>query len=181
MFKVNNRNTRTRCEICSKLTIKTYLTSFFSVSIVNFEQINAGRAGLLNKVSKFCLFYFQPIFPFYTTESRKPLVFWCFQGMTDSGGGGGTGAGGQKVTISLKWINLMSLGFIYEILFIEFIYVNYFWDEQVLKNMLINFRTFPPFFIWLPFLSSFSRWVSLSKCFYCKYYYYYYRTIKMSF
>ena len=66
--------------------------------------------------------------------------------MRDSGGGGGTGAG-QKVTISLKWINLMSLGFIYEILFIEFIYVNYFWDEQVLKNMLINFRTFPSFFI----------------------------------
>ena len=23
MFKVNNRNTRTRCQICSKLTIKT--------------------------------------------------------------------------------------------------------------------------------------------------------------
>ena len=23
LFKVNNRNTRTRCEICSKLTIKT--------------------------------------------------------------------------------------------------------------------------------------------------------------
>ena len=23
IFKVNNRNTRTRCEICSKLTIKT--------------------------------------------------------------------------------------------------------------------------------------------------------------
>ena len=23
MFKVNNRNTRTRCEICSKLTMKT--------------------------------------------------------------------------------------------------------------------------------------------------------------
>ena len=23
MFKVNNRNTRTRCEICSKLTIKS--------------------------------------------------------------------------------------------------------------------------------------------------------------
>ena len=23
MFKVNNRNTKTRCEICSKLTIKT--------------------------------------------------------------------------------------------------------------------------------------------------------------
>ena len=38
MFKVNNRNTRTRCEICSKLTI----TPCSSVSIVNFEQVNAG-------------------------------------------------------------------------------------------------------------------------------------------
>ena len=30
LFKYNNRNTRTRCEICSKLTIKT----------VNFEHIS---------------------------------------------------------------------------------------------------------------------------------------------
>ena len=35
IFKVNNRNTRTRFEICSKLTIKT-------VSTVNFEKVNAG-------------------------------------------------------------------------------------------------------------------------------------------
>ena len=59
MFKFNNRNTRTRCEICSKSTIKTQerrLVSFwclycwlwtdftpcYSVSIVNFEQVNAG-------------------------------------------------------------------------------------------------------------------------------------------
>ena len=27
MFKVNSRNTRTRCEICSKLTIKTIIVS----------------------------------------------------------------------------------------------------------------------------------------------------------
>ena len=47
MFKVNNRNTRTRCEIYSKLTIKIperrlwrLLMAF--VSIVYFEQINAG-------------------------------------------------------------------------------------------------------------------------------------------
>ena len=33
MLKVNNRNTRTRCEICLKLTIKT------TVFIVNFEHI----------------------------------------------------------------------------------------------------------------------------------------------
>ena len=33
MFKGNNRNTRTRCEICLKLTIK----SCFGVFIVNIE------------------------------------------------------------------------------------------------------------------------------------------------
>ena len=34
MFKVNNKDTRTRCEICSKLTIKTPKV------IVNFEHIS---------------------------------------------------------------------------------------------------------------------------------------------
>ena len=29
LFKVNNRNTRTRCEICSKLTINTHLVLVF--------------------------------------------------------------------------------------------------------------------------------------------------------
>ena len=51
MFKVN-RNVKTRYEICSELTIKTpdrrrwccrtYFTPCSSVSIVNFEQVNAG-------------------------------------------------------------------------------------------------------------------------------------------
>ena len=58
-FKVNSGNTRARCEICSKLTIKTlerrycccsgvFIVSFehishlVLVSIVNFEQVNAG-------------------------------------------------------------------------------------------------------------------------------------------
>ena len=54
MFKVNNRNTRTRCEICSKLTIKTperhYFAPCFTVFIVNFEQVNA--AGKILVVSK---------------------------------------------------------------------------------------------------------------------------------
>ena len=36
-FKVNNRNTRERCDICSKLTIKT---TFSIVSIVDFKQVN---------------------------------------------------------------------------------------------------------------------------------------------
>ena len=51
MLKDNNRNTRTRCEICSELTIKipvfllltlTYFTPCSTVSIVNFEHVIAG-------------------------------------------------------------------------------------------------------------------------------------------
>ena len=41
-FKVSNRNTRTRCEICSKLTIKTQERRHWlccSVFIVNYEYI----------------------------------------------------------------------------------------------------------------------------------------------
>ena len=51
-FKVNNRKTRTKCDICSKLTIKTqsvfhkpisqtYFTPPSSVFIVKFKNINA--------------------------------------------------------------------------------------------------------------------------------------------
>ena len=43
MFKVNNRNTRTRYEICSKLTIKTPERRQWrrsGVFIVNFEHIS---------------------------------------------------------------------------------------------------------------------------------------------
>ena len=58
LLKVNNRNTRTRCEICLKLTKNTperrhwrrsgvFIVNFeftpcSSISIVNFEQVNAG-------------------------------------------------------------------------------------------------------------------------------------------
>ena len=43
MFKVNNRNTRTRCEICSELTIKTPKRRHWcrcGVFIVNFGDIS---------------------------------------------------------------------------------------------------------------------------------------------
>ena len=46
MFKVNNRNTRTRCEICSKLTVKTPERRQWrqwrrsGAFIVNFEHIS---------------------------------------------------------------------------------------------------------------------------------------------
>ena len=56
MFRVNNRNTRTSCEIWSKITrhqndangvilaplLLTYFTPCSSVSAVNFGQVNAG-------------------------------------------------------------------------------------------------------------------------------------------
>ena len=38
-FKRNNRNARKRCEICSKLTIKTPERRRSGVFIVNFEHI----------------------------------------------------------------------------------------------------------------------------------------------
>ena len=69
MFKVNFRNTRAICEICSKLKIKTskwcalfwclycyfwtYFTYCSSVSIVDFEQINAGWVTLLDSTKFF--------------------------------------------------------------------------------------------------------------------------------
>ena len=43
LLKVNNRNTRTRCEICSKLTIKTperHQWCRSGVFVVNFEHIS---------------------------------------------------------------------------------------------------------------------------------------------
>ena len=40
LLKVNNRNTRTRCEICSKLTIKTPERRRSGVFIVNFDHIS---------------------------------------------------------------------------------------------------------------------------------------------
>ena len=39
MFESNNKNIRTRCEICSKLTIKTPERRRTGVFIVNFEHI----------------------------------------------------------------------------------------------------------------------------------------------
>ena len=48
MFKVNNRNTGTRCEICSRLTIKTQERRQFrrsGVFVVNFEH-HRGRSEI---------------------------------------------------------------------------------------------------------------------------------------
>ena len=55
MFKVNNGSTKTKCEICSKLTIK--LTKPCSSVSVNFEQVNAGRINMTWKVFFFIIHF----------------------------------------------------------------------------------------------------------------------------
>ena len=59
MFKFNNRNTRTRCEICSELTIKTPERHYWcrsSVFIVNFEHIlHLVQVFLLSTLSRLIL------------------------------------------------------------------------------------------------------------------------------
>ena len=62
LLEVNNGNTRKRCEICSKLTIKTPKLS--SISIVYFEQVNVIWEDELFilihcKIFKVCLPVFQ--------------------------------------------------------------------------------------------------------------------------
>ena len=87
MFKVNNRNTTTGFEICS---FGTYFTSCYSVSIVNFEQVNAGWVNTFRLLKK-CLIYIQ-FTPIYskcsisiTTENIQK--FSVFRGYLIASGG----------------------------------------------------------------------------------------------
>ena len=62
LFKVNNRNTKARCEICSKLTIKTPERRHWRCSgffIVNFEHIshNANGAVLVSLLLTLNIFH----------------------------------------------------------------------------------------------------------------------------
>ena len=92
LFKVNNRNSRKRFEICWELTVKTperrqwrhwhYFTLFSSVSIIEFEQLNSGwEASSFGFWIKFVLtnkyHYFLFVFYFYrlTSEKQKHCIF----------------------------------------------------------------------------------------------------------
>ena len=59
LFKLNNKNPRKRCEICSKLTIKTSerCQRRQSVSLVDFEQVNVSWGALLENFDA-CLYEF---------------------------------------------------------------------------------------------------------------------------
>ena len=83
MFKVNNRNNRTRCEICSKLTIKTLECSKLAiktpcsiVSIVNFEHVNSDWDVTKNSLGQsyilpLSLVHFFPMFHFDPPENIR--------------------------------------------------------------------------------------------------------------
>ena len=57
LLKVNNRITRKRCEICSKLTIGTperrNMSLFFSVSVIDFEHVSVSWGCILVKKLNF--------------------------------------------------------------------------------------------------------------------------------
>ena len=59
LFKLDNRNTRKRCEICSMLTIKTpeqcHVVNI--ISLVDFDQINISWGAALENLDT-CLFTF---------------------------------------------------------------------------------------------------------------------------
>ena len=56
LLKVDNRITRTRCEIYSKLTIKTLERHHWRVSIVNFEHVIAGWDSYTHTKQNFSCF-----------------------------------------------------------------------------------------------------------------------------
>ena len=68
-LKVNNRNTRTGCEICSKLTIKTRQWRRSGVCIINFEHIS-----LL--VPLFLLLPFNMKFPTGPSHANRWSINW---------------------------------------------------------------------------------------------------------
>ena len=95
MFKVNNKNARTRCEICSKFTIKTparrhwcrsgvFVVNFelffipcSSVSIVNFQQLVVEAYIFINTIQM------QVRFPFGSSKifhvAFKTSFTTCFE------------------------------------------------------------------------------------------------------
>ena len=82
MFQVNNRNIRTRCEICSKLTIKTperpqwHISPCSCTFIANFEYVNNGYPTV-RKVTEYGVI--APIRAKYRKiRTRQNTYIWIF-------------------------------------------------------------------------------------------------------
>ena len=86
LFKINNKSTRKRCEICSKLTIKT----------LERRQRRQMLVGILacNPLHPTGLF----LHPLKTSENQR--FFWCFQGL-------------QKKIRGMNWIHHTLYSFLY--------------------------------------------------------------------
>ena len=99
--EVNNRNTRTRCEIYSKLIIKTPELRKWRVSSVTFEQGNAGMEVRLQACPPlYCkrtrMRVFSEIFPtFFKIVSFTTPVKNCFSKNENRG-------------ILFYWVNVVS-------------------------------------------------------------------------
>ena len=84
LIKVNNKNTRTRCEICSKCLycwLWTYFTPSSSASIDNFEHVIAGWVGIYLKHQQISLYYCVSIDDFQqapTTHPFSPTLTYLF-------------------------------------------------------------------------------------------------------
>ena len=95
LFKVSNRSTAKKCEICSKLAIKTsdiFIASFEHIShlflvflllTLNMEMLvrrtqNFERTFIWEQLVKL-VNHFLPSVPFWS-PFWKPNIFWCFQG-----------------------------------------------------------------------------------------------------
>ena len=90
LFKVKNKNTKKRYEICLKLTIKTperrqlwtYFSPFSNVSIVDFEQINISWVSLALLTKNYLYFTFNETSIQLVTRStsKKHEKHWktCF-------------------------------------------------------------------------------------------------------
>ena len=92
MFKVNNRNTRTRCEICLKslwclyCKLWIYFTPCSSVFIVNFEHVIAGwdlPNWVLQLEQYFCGVYL--LGSKYFSITLKVTFFWFLAEISCSG------------------------------------------------------------------------------------------------
>ena len=113
LFKVNNGNNRTECEISEVndvilvsllLTLSRFHTHCSGVCFVDFEQVNTFTILDVFGISKFfryravseqtfkLLTHFMPLISFCTPENiRKLEVLWCFRGI-------------YKETSSMKWV-----------------------------------------------------------------------------
>ena len=94
LFKVNNRNTRKRCEVCPKLTIKTpewrhwhrfdvFIVNFEHIShlfvvlyIVNFKQVNVSWVYYL---SCLLIYYYNAIFHKNKKRLETLIEHPCYQ------------------------------------------------------------------------------------------------------